>query len=255
MRGELAALHEAEAASARFVERYRAFARGVVARELGAADDIVRAARRESRKEQRLAGERSQAVEALAATERDIARVDEQIAHAQGELRALHASERWRAVEEVGAAQARAGEQEERARRAESRVAELRDEEAALASDFAAAGRNSWAPTARSMLSAPRSARPARRPGSPTCCSCRSGRPRSSCWILPAAPAEPRCAGSPSSRAWRRPLVRTRSAGRVALDTAEAAERELRARRDGSTMSATRRSAAWPRRSTPGPRA
>ena len=85
LRGELsAALQEADAAAVRFVDRYRGFARGVVARELGAADDVVRAARREERKERPLAGERETAAEALAAAERDIARVDEQIAHVQG---------------------------------------------------------------------------------------------------------------------------------------------------------------------------
>ena len=59
LRGELSALQEADAAAGRFVDRYRGFARGVVARELGAADDIVRAARREERKERRLAASAS----------------------------------------------------------------------------------------------------------------------------------------------------------------------------------------------------
>ena len=59
LRGELSALQEADAAAGRFVDRYRDFARGVVARELGAADDIVRAARREERKERRLAASAS----------------------------------------------------------------------------------------------------------------------------------------------------------------------------------------------------
>ena len=232
LRGELSALQEADAAAARFVDRYRGFARDVVARELGAADDIVRAARREERKERRLGGERQPAADAVAVAERDIARVDEQIAHVQGELRALHASERWRAVEEVGAAQARATDQDERARRAEARVAELRDEEAVLARELSAAGEELTG-AERALDAAGAALReasagaglgdllqlPLRAPAVELLDSARRTR-RSALREL--AELHAACASA------RAEADRQRSA----LDVAEAAERDLRARRD-----------------------
>lgn len=139
LRGELSALREADAAASRFVARYREFAAGVVARELAEADAVARAVRREAGKERRLAAARDEAADALEQAGRDSARVEQEIAHVEGELKALHASERWRAVEEIGAAQARAAEQADRARRAQDRAADLLGETAALAAELAEA--------------------------------------------------------------------------------------------------------------------
>ena len=69
-------------------------------------------------------------------------------------------------------------------------------------------------------------------------------RPRSSCWIPPAAPAEPRCAGSPSFRAWRRPLARTRSASGLRSTPRRPRNASCAPVATRSTTSATRRSAA-----------
>ena len=158
---------------------------------------------------------------------------DEQIAHVQGELRALHASERWRAVEEVGAAQARATDQDERARRAEARVAELRDEEAVLARELSAAGEELTGAeraldAAGAALREAACGRRARRPAAAPAARAR----RRAAGLRPPHPAQPRCASWPNCTppALRRGPRRTGSVS--ALDVAEAAERDLRARRD-----------------------
>ena len=172
LRGELAALREADGAAARFVDRYREFARGVVARELGAADDVVRAARRgraRSSSARRAAPRRRGRVAARRAGPRPRRRADR--AHARASCDALHASERWQAVEQVGAAASTRADQDERARRAEARVEELLDEVAEL-------GVGAARPRGRSCRRAERRcdaggarrcATPARAPGSPTC--------------------------------------------------------------------------------------
>src|SRR3954452_6086183 len=100
LRVELAALREADGAASAFVARYADFARGVMARELGAADDVVRAARRAAKKELELDGLRHLAEDAVGRAEQDLVAIGEETARTQGELEALRASERWQAVEQ-----------------------------------------------------------------------------------------------------------------------------------------------------------
>ena len=233
LRGELAALQEADAAAARVrrsLPRVRPRRRGARAGR-GRRHRPRRPAR--GRKERRLGGRAPAAAEALAAAERDIARVDEQIAHVQGELRALHASERWRAVEEVGAAQARATDQDERARRAEARVAELRDEEAVLARELVGRGGGADGRGARAGRRRRGAARGLRggRPRRPAAAPAARARRRAAGLRPPHPPRRPARAG----RARAPPALRRgprRSGSVSALDVAEAAERDLRARRD-----------------------
>jgi hypothetical protein len=139
LRVELAALREGDAAATAFVSRYRDFARGVLARELSAADDAVRAARRAARKELELDGLRHVAEDAVTRAEQDLVAIGEETARTQGELEALRASERWQAVEQVDAARKQASDQRDRARRADARAQERLAEVAEVASELKAA--------------------------------------------------------------------------------------------------------------------
>ena len=199
LRGELAALQEAEARPRRFVERYRAFARGVVARELGAADDIVRAARREARKEHRLGGERSQAVEALAAGgagHRPRGRADRACPGRAARAARLRALARGRGGRRRPGARRRAGRA--RAPRRGPRPPSWATRRPCSPPSSRPPARNWRAPSARWTPRARRSARPARPPGSPTCCSSRSGARGRAARLRPAHPASRAAPARPS---------------------------------------------------------
>ena len=124
LRVELASLREADGAASLFVDRYRSFACGVLARELSAADDAVRAARRAAKKELELDGLRHVAEDAVTRAEQDLVAIGEETARTQGELDALRASERWQAVEQVDTARKQAADQRGRAQRAQARAEE-----------------------------------------------------------------------------------------------------------------------------------
>lgn len=133
LRAELEALRDAHRATARFVERYREFARDVVGRELGAAEQVVRDARKAGRDQRDVERRRGQAEEALTQAGIDLKDLQVREARSQGELNALRASDRWRAVEQIDAAHEKARQQRERADTAGARATEALDDAAELA--------------------------------------------------------------------------------------------------------------------------
>lgn len=133
LRAELEAVRDAHRATARFVERYREFARHVVARELGAAEQLVRDARKAARDQGEAERGRAQAQAALQQAEDDLKDLKAREAHSTGERQALHDSERWQAVEQIDAARDQARLQRERADKAGKRAGELLEEAADLA--------------------------------------------------------------------------------------------------------------------------
>jgi uncharacterized protein (TIGR02680 family) len=133
LRTELEAMRDAYRATARFVERYREFARHVVARELGAAEQLVRDARKAGRDHREAERDRTQAQAALEQAGLDLKDLNAREAHSRGELQALHDSNRWQAVERVDAARERARIQRERADTAGKRAGELLEDAADLA--------------------------------------------------------------------------------------------------------------------------
>jgi hypothetical protein len=133
LRAELDAVRDAHRATARFVERYREFARHVVARELGAAEQLVRDARKAGRDQAEAERGRARAQAALEQADINLKDLKTREAHSRGELQALHDSKRWQAVERIDAAGEQARLQRERADKVGKRAGELLEEAADLA--------------------------------------------------------------------------------------------------------------------------